>query len=92
MRFVHHSSMNEIRVRLLFFAHYRDLAGTAEGDVTLPAGATGADLVARLRRDGGRLAALPPEPVLAVNQEYASLAHALADGDEVALLPPVAGG
>ena len=80
-----------MRIRTLFFATYRDLAGTDELDLELPAGATAADLVARLRaRD--RLSGLPAEPALAVNQEYAPLSSALADGDEVALLPPVAGG
>ena len=80
-----------MRVRTLFFATYRDLAGTDELDLELPAGATAADLVARLRtRD--RLSCLPTDPALAVNQEYAPLSTALADGDEVALLPPVAGG
>ena len=80
-----------MRIRTLFFATYRDLAGTDELDLELPAGATAADLVARLRtRDS--LSGLPADPALAVNQEYAALSTALADGDEVALLPPVAGG
>ena len=81
-----------MRIRTLFFATYRDLAGTGELDLELPAGATAADLVDRLRTRDHPLSALPAEPALAVNQEYAPLSTALADGDEVALLPPVAGG
>lgn len=80
-----------MRIRALFFATYRDLAGAEALDVELPPGATAADLVARLRQRGG-LAALPAEPALAVNEEHAPLSTGLADGDEVALLPPVAGG
>lgn len=80
-----------MRIRTLFFATYRDLAGTDELTVDLPAGATARDLVSRLRTSAG-LDRLPAEPVLAVNQEYAPLSSPLADGDEVALLPPVAGG
>lgn len=80
-----------MRIRTLFFATYRELAGAEALDLELPPGATAADLVARLR-ERGRLAELPTEPALAVNQEYAPLSTGLADGDEVALLPPVAGG
>ena len=78
-------------IRALFFATYRELAGAASLDVELPAGATAADLVARLRAHGA-LAALPAEPAVAVNEEYAPLSTGLAHGDEVAFLPPVAGG
>ena len=80
-----------MRIRALFFATYRELAGGESLEIDLPPGATAADLVTRLRDHGG-LAALPVEPALAVNEEYAPLSTSLADGDEVALLPPVAGG
>ena len=80
-----------MRIRALFFATYRDLAGSGALDIDLPAGATARDLVARLRQREG-LAALPSEPALAVNEQYAPLSIGLSDGDEVALLPPVAGG
>jgi molybdopterin converting factor subunit 1 len=80
-----------MQVRTLFFAIYRDIAGTDEIEVDLPPGSTAADLVRRLRTRPG-LDRLPTEPALAVNQEYAALTTPLSDGDEVALLPPVAGG
>ena len=80
-------------VRSLFFASYREMAGADELAVELPAGARVADLVARLREpEGGGLAALPPVPVVAVNMDYAPLSTELRDGDEVAFIPPVAGG
>ena len=80
-----------MRIRTLLFATYRDLAGVGELDLELPEGSTAGDLVARLRsRDG--MDAIPAEPALAVNQVYAPLSTGLADGDEVALLPPGAGG
>lgn len=80
-----------MRIRTLLFAVYRDMAGTDAVDVDLAAGATAADLVERLRAEPG-LDRLPPEPALAVNHEYVSLSTGLSDGDEVALIPPVAGG
>lgn len=79
-----------MRIRTLFFATYREIAGAEALDVDLPPGATAAELVARLREGG--MARLPPDPALAVNEEYAPLGTPLSDGDEVALLPPVAGG
>jgi molybdopterin converting factor subunit 1 len=79
-------------VRSLFFASFRDLAGTGELAVVLPAGARVADLVAHLRRPGSPLASIPERPAVAVNMEYAPLGTALADGDVVAFIPPVAGG
>jgi len=84
--------MSFLHVRLLLFAVYRDLAGAAELELELPAGATAATAVERLRQRGGGLARLPTTPVVAVNREYAPLATPLNDGDELALLPPVAGG
>lgn len=80
-----------MRVRTLLFATYRDVAGTDQIEVDLPTGSTAGDLVERLRARPG-LERLPAEPALAVNQEYAPLSTQLSDGDEVALLPPVAGG
>ena len=79
-------------VRTLFFAAYRDLAGTSELSVVLPDSARVSDLVASLRERGGSWTRLPAAPAVAVNMEYATLAHPLRDGDEVALIPPVAGG
>jgi molybdopterin converting factor subunit 1 len=81
-----------MNVDLLFFAVYRDLAGAERMSLELPAGSTVIDAVAALRAVGGGLGRLPAEPAVAVNREYVSLATTLRDGDELALLPPVAGG
>lgn len=80
-----------MHIRTLLFATYREMAGTEVVELELPPGSTAADVVARLRERQG-LERLPFEPALAVNQVYAPLHTALSDGDEVALLPPVAGG
>lgn len=81
-----------VPVRTLFFASYRELVGSAAMDVELPAGATVGDLVARLRGRGRPFSALPERPAVAVNRSYASLDEELFAGDEVAFIPPVAGG
>jgi len=79
-------------VNALFFASYRDLVGTSTMPVELREGATVADLVAELRGRGAPFDALPEEPAVAVNRTYAYLDEPLAADDEVAFIPPVAGG
>ncbi len=78
-------------VTVLLFAYYRELAETDSLQLQVPAGATVRDAVSLLRGHPG-LDALPSEPTVAVNHEYVSLDHSLAQGDEIALIPPVAGG
>lgn len=81
-----------MRVRLLLFALYRDLTGIGELDIDVSEGTTAAAALARLRADDTRFTRLPERPVVAVNREYAQLDVRLNEGDELALLPPVAGG
>jgi molybdopterin converting factor small subunit len=81
-----------MRIRFLLFALYRDLAGASELELDVRDGADARAAVAQLRARDSRLATLPPRPVIAINQEYAGLDVILRDGDELALLPPVAGG
>jgi len=81
-----------VSVQALFFAAYRDLLGTKALDVDLPEGATVGDLVAALRGRGAPFDALPVEPAVAVNRAYALHSELLQAGDEVAFIPPVAGG
>jgi molybdopterin converting factor subunit 1 len=81
-----------MRIRALFFASYREIAGAEQLDVMLPAGARISDLVMHLRAGEGRWAGLPERPAVAVNLTYAPLSTVLAEGDEVAFIPPVSGG
>jgi molybdopterin synthase catalytic subunit/molybdopterin converting factor small subunit len=76
-----------MRVTVRLFAGLRERAGAAERVLELPAGSRLADVWAPL--DLGD----EPEGLLyAVNKDYASGDRALADGDEIALIPPVSGG
>lgn len=81
-----------VPVRTLFFAAYRDRLGVSEMSVDLPQDSTVADLVAELRGRGAPWDLLPEEPAVAVNRTYAFLDETLSEGDEVAFIPPVAGG
>ncbi len=82
-----------VDVTVLLFAAHRELAGgRADTVVTLPERSTVDALLAELRARGGGWASLPRRAAVAVNRRYASGDTVLAEGDEVALIPPVAGG
>ncbi|HEX4999157.1 MAG TPA: molybdopterin converting factor subunit 1 [Terriglobia bacterium] len=81
-----------MRVRLLFFATLKDIVGSREMAVTLPDGATVGDVLTRLEADYPRIQAYRPIVLTAVNEEYTNEQAALAEGDELALFPPVSGG
>ena len=78
-------------VSVLLFASYADLVGRSRLDLELREGATVDDVLAALMGlpNGDRL---PSRPLLAVNEVYAAPGQQLAPGDEVAVIPPVAGG
>ena len=78
-------------VTVLLFASYADALGASSVELPLAPGATVRDVVAALGRLPGA-DRLPPSPLVAVNQSYASYDGAVASGDEVAVIPPVAGG
>lgn len=80
-----------MRVKILAFGILREELG-ATGNLELPAGATVGDLVRACRERTPGRRGLWETIAVAVNQEYASSRQVLAEGDEVALLPPVSGG
>jgi molybdopterin converting factor small subunit len=80
-----------VTVTVLLFASYADALGSSSVDVQLPAGATVSDLLTRIANLPGANK-LPPRPLVAVNRSYAGPGRELLTGDEVALIPPVAGG
>ncbi|HVZ47235.1 MAG TPA: MoaD/ThiS family protein [Gemmatimonadaceae bacterium] len=75
---------------MLLFASYAEAFGGSRMDIALADDATVADLLEELQAMA-RARGLPPAAV-AVNQEYAAATRRLAPGDEVAIIPPVAGG
>ena len=81
-----------MNVRLLFFAVLRDIAGTDSLELPLGEGATPRDVWQRLRAEHPQLAGYSDPPMVAVNQSYAAPDTVLRDGDELAFIPPVAGG
>ena len=81
-----------VRVNLLYFASFRDAAGRSEETRDLPQGTRVGQLWRLLSGEIPRLAAYTAMPPAAVNHSYVDGDTVLHDGDEVAFLPPVAGG
>lgn len=83
-------------VTVLYFARLREALGTGREELALPGDVTDlAGLRASLMSRGGAWAAelAQSKPIrVAVNQQMASGATPLKNGDEVAFFPPVTGG
>lgn len=83
---------SEGRVRLLFLGRLQDLAGGAEREVALQAGATLGSLIKALE-PGLAAELLSPRVRTAINGAVGGdPARPLAANDEIAFLPPVSGG
>jgi molybdopterin converting factor subunit 1 len=81
-----------MEVRVLFFGMLKDFAGRDSEHLTLPEDATLEDLLGHYREENPRFKDSLSSVATSVNQEYAPRSTKLANGDEVALLPPVSGG
>ena len=81
-----------MKVRVLYFAHARDAAGRSSELVSLETPATAGRLLEALVQSHPGLKRLKSSLRLSVNQELVSADTQLHEGDEVAVLPPVAGG
>jgi molybdopterin converting factor small subunit len=79
-------------VTVRFFARYAELAGCESLAVVVPAAATVGDVLARVREEVPDAAVLPERPLTALNLRQVKLEARVKDGDELALLPPLAGG
>jgi molybdopterin synthase catalytic subunit len=80
------------RVNIRLFAGLHDMVGKRDLVMELPDGATIGQLRDRLGEEYPIVQALLPTLVCAVDEEYVPAEHVLAEGDRVALIPPVSGG
>lgn len=79
-------------VRMLAFAGARDVLGAGEIELPLGAPCTAAELLADVCRRWPALEPYRRSLRVAVNGAYAAAGDPVTYGDEVALIPPVAGG
>lgn len=81
-----------MQIQVLYFAVFRERLARDGEPLELPTGATVADAVAALAARHPAIAALRGRFRVAVNHDFADDDRALAERDELALIPPVAGG
>ncbi len=81
-----------MHVTIRLFARLRDIVGSSELQRELSPPATAQAVWNGLVADAPGLAEYERSISVAVNAEYARMTALLADGDEVAFLPPVSGG
>ena len=81
-----------MRVTVKLFARLREIAGSDTLARDVADGATVSDVWGALAAEFPALRAFDTTVSGAVNAEYARMTRAVADGDEVAFLPPVSGG
>lgn len=80
--------MSTVTVQL--FASYAEMLGADAVEISLAPGSTVRDLVDNIRRLPGA-SSLPRSPRVAINRTFAAAEQLVDSGDEVALIPPVAG-
>jgi molybdopterin synthase sulfur carrier subunit len=81
-----------IHIRLRYLARYAEILGVESEEMALSAPVTVSDVVSAVRAKHPAASQLPAKPLCAVNFRQALWGDSVAAGDEVALLPPVAGG
>lgn len=81
-----------MEIRILYFAHVRARVGLSSELLAMPEGASVADAVEVLKERYPTLQELLPVVRLALNGEFSQADAKLAQGDELVLIPPVAGG
>jgi molybdopterin converting factor subunit 1 len=79
------------KVTVLLFASYADRFGASTLEVPVSPGDTVQDLVGSIRTQRG-FETLPRSPRVAVNRKFATDDQLINPTDEIALIPPVAGG
>jgi molybdopterin synthase catalytic subunit len=78
-------------VTVQLFASYAEALGSQSLQIPFESGGTVADLICGMRLlPGGQ--SLPPSPRVAVNRKFASPDQIISGQDEIAVIPPVAGG
>lgn len=81
-----------MRITVLLFAQLADLAGMRRLDLELDDGATASDAFDAVCSQHAELIPLRNRVALAVDDAYVGGDAVLADGAELALIPPVSGG
>ncbi len=81
-----------MKITCLIFGKYAEVVGTDKTEFELPEGASLVDAIQELRDTLPNGSRIPASTMVAINQVHALPTRILEEGDELALLPPLAGG
>src|SRR5579863_5370708 len=81
-----------VRIRVLFFGVLRDIVGQREDSLEVPDGGRLGSVFEHYASRFPKIREMSASLVLALNQSFSEPGAPLAEGDEVAFLPPVSGG
>lgn len=84
--------MSDPVAKVLLFAAVREVVGAREREVPVDATSTAGSVLAALCAMHPALTAYVPSLRVAINGDYVALDEPVRAGDEVAIIPPVAGG
>ena len=81
-----------MKVRVQFFSRLRELAGSFEMELEIPAGATAADVLAQVYSKTPALREWDKSILVASGVEFVERNYVVKDGDQISIMPPVQGG
>jgi molybdopterin synthase catalytic subunit len=81
-----------VHIRVLFFGVLKDVTGCAAGQIELAAPASAGTVFEHYAARFPQMRPMERSILLARNQEFVQASEPVADGDEIAFLPPVSGG
>ena len=81
-----------MEIKVLFFGLLKDICGRAEDRLHAPSGASAGFVFDYYAALFPKLSGMASSIVIARNHEFTTRTELLAEGDEIALLPPVSGG
>jgi molybdopterin converting factor subunit 1 len=84
--------MSAVRIKVLYFARAREVAGKSEEVLALPSPLDTKLLREELLRRYPGMSGLLTSGTLAVNEEYVDGVQTLENNDVVAVIPPISGG
>ena len=81
-----------MKVHVELYSQLRDLAGTSELNVDVPAEATVADLLEKIYEKAPALRSRDNSILVGAGVEFVDRNYKLKAGDEISIMPPVQGG
>ena len=81
-----------MKVRILFFAHLKELLHQETVEVTVPENSSVSDVFNVLTIQYPEIESFRKSILIAINQEFSTWETLINEGDELALFPPVSGG